>query len=415
MADERTTYEQLVEHNPKIREILDPEVYKFVQESNVRTVSALDDIWKKYARRNLKKYFKQYGLLVDNCRGFGFQKAVVMIGAGPSLKNNWEFLKKLTTWNWKFSFESQPFIFVTCNHQFKKCLKEGVVPHFVVLVDAGQTDAIYDQLCTDIPPKGDLVTLIAAIHCRPKIIKDWTKQGRLVQFYIPSDDENTQLVKDVTGKDIGGKGMLQGGNVSNVAWMMSLTALDSRIFMSLGNDLSYEISDDIDKRRAGYYDDGDYSTNLASGRDEAKGMKHWLGFEMRKSPLTDEAVIDWKLRGTTHSLFTYKNWVETYVAIQDVTPSTFHYYNCSEAGILGMVAKSYKKVDLDDPSKWTILDEILPRRWHTRLFEDAVSEYLSTREVCLTQMGIKTGVGAVEESRLPMAGVKHTDQNLIVT
>ena len=95
MADKKTTYEDLVKHNPKIADVLDPEVFDFVQKSNEKTILALSETWKRNARRNLKKYFKQYGLLIDNCRGFGFNKATVMIGAGPSLKRNWDVLKKI--------------------------------------------------------------------------------------------------------------------------------------------------------------------------------------------------------------------------------------------------------------------------------------------------------------------------------
>lgn len=395
MAEQKTTYEDLIKHNPKIGEVLDPSVFDFMQNSNDRTMAALSKVWEKNARINLKKYFRRHGLLIDNCRGFGLQKSTVMIGAGPSLKHNWQYLKKLVDWNWKFPFAQQPFLFVTCNHQFKKCVEENIIPHFVMLVDASDSNAIYNQLCDGLPDKAYKVALFAAIHINPAIVKHWTNKGAVVQFYIPSDSENLELAKSFTGEDFKDKALLQGGNVSNVAWMASLTAFDSRIFMSLGNDLSYDTDRDVKSRRKNYYHDGDYTSNMASGRDEAHGMKNWVGFKMRQSALEPEkAIIDWKMKGTTHSLFTYKTWLETNVAIQDVSPASFHYYNCSEEGILGVVPKSYNVVDLEDPKRWMILDEVLPRRWKTRTFKDAVSEYLATRELCLIQAGIQTGVGA---------------------
>jgi len=395
MAEQKTTYEDLIKHNPKIGDVLDPSVFDFMRNSNDRTMAALSSVWEKNARRNLKKDFRRFGLLADNCKGFGLQKSTVMIGAGPSLKNNWQYLKKLVDWNWKFPFEQQPFLFVTCNHQFKKCVEDGIIPHFVVLVDASDSNAIYKQMCEGLPEKAYRVALFAAIHINPAIVRHWSSKSASIQFYIPSDPENLKLAESITGEDYSDRALLQGGNVSNVAWMASLAAFDSRIFMALGNDLSYDIDKDVKKRRNNYYHDGDYSSNMASGRDEAEGMKNWLGFKMRQSALEpDRPVIDWKLKGTTHSLFSYKTWLETNVAIQDISPASFHYYNCSEEGILGMTPKSYDVIDLNDPKKWVIMDEILPRRWKTRTFRDAVEEYLTSRELCLIQAGIQTGVGA---------------------
>lgn len=395
MAEEKTTYEDLVKHNPKIAEILDPKVFKFVQKSNDKTIAALSKTWKRNARRNLKKYFKKYGLLVDNCRGFGFDKATVMIGAGPSLKRNWDVLRKINKWNFGFEFPKQPFLFMCSNHQFKPCLKADITPHFVVLVDASDSEAIYNQLCVDIPEEAKPVILFCAIHVNPRIVRDWTMQGRHVQFYIPDDDENRKLAKEVTGKDLKSRSIVQGGNVSNVAYVASLVAFDSRIFISLGNDLSYDLADDIEKRRANYYADGDYSTNLASGRDEAKGMKHWCGFLMRENPFQEgKTIIDFPIKGTTDSLFTYKQWIETHIAIQDVTPHPFHYYNCSESGILGVIPKSYKKVDMDDVKNWQLLDDVLPRRYHTRMFSDVISDIIIMKEIsCQTQKETGLGVG----------------------
>ena len=413
MADKKTTYEDLVKHNPKIAEILDPKVLKFVQKSNEHTIAKLSETWERNTRRNLKKYFKRYGLLVDNCRGFGLDKATIMIGAGPSLKNNWEVLKKINGWNFQFEFPQQTFLFMVSNHQFKPCLEAGITPHFVVLVDASDSESIYNQLCVDIPEEAKPVILFCAIHVNPKIVRDWTMQGREVQFYVPGDEENLKLVKDITGKDLSKRSMVQGGNVSNVAFVASLVAFDSRIFISLGNDLSYDLSDDITKRRANYYADGDYSSNIASGRDEAKGMKNWCGFNMRPNPFEEgKVIIDFPIKGTTDSLFTYKQWIETFIAIQDVSEASFHYYNCSESGILGMIPKSYKKVALDNVKNWVLLDEILPKRYHTRMFSDVISDIIIFKEISCqkeTQKGIVSGANPAIVSPGRTDTVNYTD------
>jgi hypothetical protein len=395
MAGKKTTYEDLIKHNPKIADVLDPDVFKFVQKSNEKTIAALGETWERNTRRNLKKYFKKYGLLVDNCRGFGFDKATVMIGAGPSLKRNWEVLKKINAWNFRYEFKHQPFLFIASNHQFKPCLEAGITPHFVILVDASDSESIYNQLCVDIPKIAKPVVLFCAMHVNPKIVKDWTAQGRQVQFYIPNDDENKELVKRIIGKDLSSRSIVQGGNVSNVAFVASLVAFDSRVFITLGNDLSYDIHGSIKERRKSYYADGDYSTNLASGRDEAKGAKNWCGFTMRRNPFQEgKSILDLPvIKGTTDSLFTYKQWIETYIAIQDVSPSSFHYYNCSEEGILGVMPKSFKKIDMDDSKSWQLLDDVFPNRYHTRMFEDVISDIIILKEMsCQTRRGIANDV-----------------------
>ena len=382
-SDKKTTYEDLVKHNPKIAEILDPDVFSFVQKSNEKTVTALSETWERNTRRNLKKYFKDYGLLVDNCRGFGRDKATVMIGAGPSLKKNWSALQEVNDFTLRFPFPEQPFLFMVSNHQFKPCLNDGILPHFVVLVDASHSEAIYNQLCVDIPEIAKPVVLFCSIHINPRVVRDWTKQGREVQFYIPNDEENRKIFKEVIGKELPNQSIVQGGCVSNVAFVASLVAFDSTIFIALGNDFSYELEEDLEKRRANYYMDGDYSTNLASGRDEAKGNKLWCGFNVRQNPFQEgKYIIDFPIkRGTTDSLFSYKQWLETFIAIQDTSPNSFHYYNCSEGGILGVSPKSYKKVDLDDPDTWMLLDEVMPNRYHTRAFADVVSDILAIKDI----------------------------------
>ncbi len=196
-----TTYEELIEHNPKIGQILDPEIYKFVQKTNTHTTGNLGKIWESQMRVNLKRYYKKHGLLIDHCRGFGFSKATVMIGAGPSFNKNKDFLFELCQFNARFPFNEQPFLFMASNHQFKPCLEMGIIPHFVVMVDA--SDNLYDQLCRDIPPHGQHVTLLCAAHCHPRICKAWDKQGRNIQFYVPTGEENKTIFKEVVGKDIG--------------------------------------------------------------------------------------------------------------------------------------------------------------------------------------------------------------------
>jgi hypothetical protein len=416
MENKKTTYEDLVNHNPKIADILDPKQYELMQTKNEKTIMALAPGWKRNSRRNLRKFYGKYGLLEDRSKGFGRDKAVIGIGAGASLKRNWDYLKKVNRWNWEFPFERQPFLFMASNHQFKPCLRDGIVPHYVVLVDASTNEAIFSQLCKDIPPIAKNIILFCSIHCNPKLIREWTNQGREVQFYFPRDEDFEVLYKEIKGKELSEeKRMQQGGNVMNVMWVSSLQSLESRVFICVGNDLSYDIGPDLKTRRENYYFDGDYSTNLASGRDEAKGMSRWIGFDMYRNPFVDRADYKFVPKGTVHSLFHYKQWTEVFCAVQDVAENaSFHFYNCSETGILGCIPKSYKKMDLENIDNWELMDEYFPTRWHTRMLKDAVADVLAMKELqCRTQTGMLVDANPVIVLPQRMGGVRGIDRSLI--
>ena len=169
------------------------------------------------------------------------------------------------------------------------------------------------------------------------------------------------------------------------------------MFLAVGNDLSFPLNDDIDKQRDGYYADGDYSTNAAvtgTGRDEAKVMKRWAGFNLTKSPIKlinpkglDRYNIELDLVGTSHTLWVYKTWLESTILRTSVVPNlSLHYFNCTEGGILGVMTKDvdYERFfDGDDwrkPENWYLLDEKC-RCYHTALLEDAMEHFDKCKEV----------------------------------
>ena len=57
----------------------------------------------------------------------------------------------------------------------------------------------------------------------------------------------------------------------------------------------------------------------------------------------------------------------------------FHYYNCTEGGILGVMSKSFEQEEMKKNENWYMLDEVCPR-WHTTTLEHAASQYLQAKE-----------------------------------
>ena len=179
-----TSYEDLLKHNPKIGTILDAETYQFLDNSNKKTQDVLLDMWKEHLRANLD-LLEKHGFVNDGLKGFGYNKATIAIGAGPSLHRHTERLKNLCHWNSQFPTKIQPFIFICSNHQFKPYLEDGIIPHFVMLVDASESDAIYDQLCKNIPRRGHNTVLICSLYANPKLTHEWDRRGGIIQFYAP--------------------------------------------------------------------------------------------------------------------------------------------------------------------------------------------------------------------------------------
>ena len=371
--------------SPAMGCVLTKQMYDLITVSNDKTTNIFKKEWLANTKKNIKKNYQKGWLLIDSCRNIAHNKAVICIGAGPSLKNNKDLIKELCLLNANFPFEQQPFFFIVSNHQFKPCLDYGIVPHMVIWVDA--SDNIRDQICKDIPRIAQNVFLIASTHCHPGVIGEWISQGRHVRYLLTQDKEEAKAYEKYSGEKSEGKGLLMGGNVMNCAYMATLHCLDGRIFIATGNDLSFDIHEDADIRRSGYYEDQDYSTNI-NRRDEAKEQFKWMGFKFIGTQFQNvipQVVLTPK--ATVPNLFTYKKWIESQVAMQDAQSKgvSFHYYNCSESGIVGVLCKSDDPTNLENKANWFLMDEVVPNHWHTRTLLDATNQYLSAREALLWQ------------------------------
>jgi hypothetical protein len=208
----------------------------------------------------------------------------------------------------------------------------------------------------------------------------------------------------------------QGGNVINTAWLLAMKQLGSSVFMCVGNDLSFPYDPDYDKRRVGFYADREYQINIDNDRDEAKDKFAWMGFEFVDSPIyLARPNLLMKPMGTSRLLWTYKHWVEMHAAVW-AKNNVFHYYNCSEAGILGMMAYDHSDEAMMEPSNWFLLDNVIPHRWHTRKLKDAVIQFLEARVLWQERdEAILTGVKTAERWPAGMVGARFTGRPSLIT
>jgi len=387
MIDEAITFadfSEIIKNHPELEGVIHPDSWNYIGRSNKTTNEGLAKLWRRNTRQNIEnKMWRRHGSLRKDCLNLCKNKAILAVGAGKSLKKNVHILKQIADTDGVKSWDDRDFVVIASNHQFKPLLKMDIIPDFVMITDS--SDDILPQLVEDVPKNGQNTTLIANISASPKLIRRWTRQGREVRFFVPGSRVIIDEFKKTSGKDPTDHTVLVGGNVLNCMFTIGIAGLGSTNFMALGNDLSYEIEPDLEKRRTDYYADGDYkTTQMQDGRDEAKKIFKWMGFELEKPKVytgTNSYGINLHPVGTSHSLWVYKTWMESWVLGNMNRPDKlrFHYYNCSEGGIAGVMSKSGGEQKDGERDDWFMLDEVCPR-WHTMMLEHAAAQFMLGKE-----------------------------------
>ena len=366
--------------------VISRQSHNFINMTNTHTIDGLQKEWCAQQTENVKSgLWKKHGPLIADCVGLFHNKAVIGVGGGQSFNKNKHVLKSIAERDGLRDWNDRAFVICASNHQFRPLLKMGIVPDFVFLVDA--SDVTYRQLCEDIPHSGQNTTLIVPLSVNPKVVKEWDKQGRTMRFYLGSAPQLMHSFNKDTGLDPQLYKIVNGGNVLNSMWMTASAVMHSKAFIAVGNDLSFELKDKKEDQETGYYADGDYSTNAkvtGTGRDEAKCEKKWLSFQIVPNKILSkehrsEEIKGGEIVGTSHTLWVYKTWIEEAILIgAENTKSSFHYYNASEGGILGVLAKSTDDAEMKKDENWFMLDEKC-NRYHTTTLQYAIKQFLQAR------------------------------------
>lgn len=191
-------------------------------------------------------------------------KAVVIVGASPRLKQDVEKLKEC----------NDEFRIFCVNSALKYLLKHDIKPHYVVAMDSDDAD-IYDHLDVD---SKDL-TLIAGSSLSPRVLDHW--KGAI--WYLPYYGCKKELRPKVRGRL--GKSIPIGGNCVNTIAVASVIVLKARILILVGTECCYEKN---------YYVSKDIVRNNAE-------------------PIEFNTYdVDGNPRTTTMALHTYKLWLEKF-------------------------------------------------------------------------------------------------------
>jgi len=379
MNNKVTDWETLAKQDPRVEQVITPEMAKMMFANSDYTIKVLEKGWLENGLKNAKLW-KRHCSFRKAFEGFGINKAVIAVGAGPSYNLNKDVLRGIYHYNTQFPINEQPFIIIATNKVFKTMLKDRIYPHFVVLIDAG--DALYPQLCEDIPEEARDIPLLTGLHVSPKILQAWHKQGGHVYFYVIGSESDVKQLSKKAKDDVKPAHIEQGGNVMNTLFILCGQVLGSTAHIVVGNDLAFKYSKDYEERKKAFYADGDYRFSILNKRDDAKQQLAWMGFaNMRESVIQKGAwLYDMEVMSTSHLLWIYKTWMEVQVAMW-AEKKTFQYFNCSESGILGVLARDGQGQALMQKDNWFLMDELFPKRWLTRSLESTANNFIMAWEI----------------------------------
>jgi len=248
------------------------------------TVDKLKDKWRKNVIDNAP-YIRRSGSAYDRYRGIGKDKASVIIGASPKLKENWHALYDLQN--------DSRFILVACSSSLKFLLEKDIKPKFVFMMDGAADVARY----INVGDKSQGITLIASCLIHPKSLKVWQGNVRFVRVEVDKDFEKRSIQLTKIKDQFPG-----GGTQFNAAVLFAYMTLQSRILIFMGNELSYNEQYYLDRQ---------------DEKDKQFQKYPWVG-------------VDGSVAYTNHNFIASKLWLEDALGKWKGV-----FINATEAGILG--------------------------------------------------------------------------------
>lgn len=271
-----------------------PELYAQACSSDGITISTWRDIWLS----NIKANHAAYGPFKDRSVGQLYskfeKKPCIIVGSGPSLKNNYEVLK-----------DTKGIPVISCLHNFHFMVDHEIPVDYYVSLDAGEITI------KEISEGGKLTheeyikatknkTLIAFIGSSPKLLETW--KGKILFFNCPIPDRG--LLDEINAVEEFYCYLSTGGNVLGACMYIAKAILGCNPIVFVGADFAFSY------------------VNKFHGWDSAYDKD--LGHALRTMDVYGMPVKTWQ------SYFNFKLFYE-WVAM--TVPGL--YINCTEGGTLG--------------------------------------------------------------------------------
>lgn len=283
-------YQPYIDHQP----VPASQLINSACENDEITISSWRPTWEKNVKMNHEKFGPFSEKSIGKFYGHDHLKPVVIVGSGPSLKDNAKDLKN-----------KGDITVVSCLHNFHFLEDEGVPADFYVTLDAGDVtiEEVYEGGSKSEEEYWELTKdrkLIAYIGTSPKLLEKW--RGEIYFFNAPVP--NQEFIKYCDDIEIFNTYLSTGGNVLGACLYFAKSFLGASIIAFMGADFCFS----YEKKFHGW--DSKYDAKL--------------GHVLRIKDVFGNSVYTWK------SYHNFKGWFEF---ISMSVPGV--YYNCSEGGTLG--------------------------------------------------------------------------------
>ncbi len=290
-------YQNYIDYTP----VAPKDLYGQACSSDEVTINSWRDTWQRNVKANHDKYGSFADMSIGEIFGLCDKKPVIVIGSGPSLKENAHELKN-----------KKDIVTVSCLHNFHFLEDIGCPAEYYVSLDAGEVviDEVYeggsksqDEYWTITKDR----TLLCYIGTSPQLLSKW--QGKILFFNAPVPDESyNKYCEEI---EVFNTFVSNGGNVLGACLYIAKAYLGASVIAFMGADFSFSY---------------DKKFHAWDSKYDAK-----LGQVLRVPDVFGNSVYTWR------SYHNFKGWFE-YITL--VVPGI--YYNCTEGGTFG----AYKEGNL---------------------------------------------------------------------
>ena len=302
-------YQNYIDYAP----VAPKDLYSQACSSDTITINSWRETWKRNIKSNHESHGPFAAHSIGNLFGYAKMKPVIIVGSGPSLKDNAHELK-----------DKGDITVISCLHNFHFLEDIDCPANFYVNLDAGEVviDEVFEGGKKTEQEYWDLTenrTLLCYIGTSPQLLKKW--KGKVLFFNAPVPDDNVNKFQEALEEF--NQYVSNGGNVLGACLYIAKAFMGASVVSFIGADFSFSY---LKKFHA-----------WDSKYDET------LGSVLRVTDVFGNSVKTWR------SYNNFKGWFE-FVTL--TVPGI--YYNCSEGGTFG----AYKEGNIRSIIQLTLKDFI---------------------------------------------------------
>lgn len=254
------------------------------------------DMWISNAKANRSR-LKDYGWACEDFQGAHKNRAAVMLGASPAIRNQVDRIRELQ--------DDDDFALVGITSGLEFMVSNGIKPKYVMIADADpKMSRFWDKLD---PNDTKDSTLIASVCTHPSMLDKWKGDIKFLCIYTDNEKFNKKLAKWY--ENINGTGAFFHAISSqyNTGAAFSMLVFEAKVLIFVGQECGFK------DMEVGYYPD------RVDHKDKDRRKAH--------------PDIYGNVYYTNHSLWSLKQTLEDFLG---KVHGAAYFFNCTEAGIFGV-------------------------------------------------------------------------------